>query len=173
MGGTRVALQVRPERSEDISAIRAVHDAAFGRPDEGKLVDALRTEGCARVSVVADEEGQVVGHILFSALEIVGQQPTVAGLTLAPLAVIPSRQRRGIGSTLVREGLRRSVGQGHRIVLVVGHPGYYPRFGFSAQLAKALKSPYAGDSFMALELVPGALQGVGGKVQYPAPFATF
>ena len=173
MGGTPLALQVRPERSEDFLAIRAVHEAAFGRPDEGKLIDALRAEGHARVSLVADEEGQVVGHILFSDLGIAGPRSTVAGLALAPLAVIPPRQRRAIGSALVREGLRRAVDQGHRIVLVVGHPTYYPRFGFSAQLAKVLTSPYAGDSFMALELVPGALQGVSGEVQYPEPFAAF
>ncbi len=143
---------------------------AFGRDDEGKLVDALGAEGFGRLSLVADAEGQVVGHILFSDLKIVGQGSSVAGLALAPLAVIPSRQRQGIGSALVREGLRRCADEGHRIVLVVGHRGYYPRLGFSAQLAKKLSSPYAGDSFMALALVPGALQGVRGEVKYPRPF---
>jgi putative acetyltransferase len=166
-----LAFIVRPERPNDLAAIRAVNQSAFGRQIEGKLVDALRAQGYARMSLVAEEEGQVVGHILFSDLAIVGQRSTVAGLALAPLAVIPRCQRQGIGSALVREGLRRSVDQGHRIVLVVGHPAYYPRFNFSAQLAKALTSPYAGDSFMALELVPGALQGVSGEVRYPEPFA--
>jgi putative acetyltransferase len=168
-----LTLEVRPERSDDFSAIRAVNQAAFGRPDEGKLVDALRAEGYAELSLVADDQGHVVGHVLFSHLDIVGQRLTVAGLALAPLAVVPSRQRQGIGSALVREGLKRLRDQGHRIVLVVGHPAYYPRFGFSAELATKLNSPYAGDSFMALELAPGALQGVGGEVQYPGPFSAF
>ncbi|MBI3839236.1 MAG: N-acetyltransferase [Planctomycetia bacterium] len=168
-----MTFKVRPEGPENVLAIRAVNRAAFGRDDEGKLVDVLRAEGFARLSLVADEEGQVVGHILFSDLGIVGQGSTVAALALAPMAVVPSRQRQGIGSALVREGLRRLVDQGQRIVLVVGHRAYYTRFGFSAQLAKKLTSKYAGDSFMALELAAGALEGVTGEVKYARPFVGF
>ena len=164
---------VRPERSEDVPAIRAVVEAASGREDEVKLVDALRDRGFVRLSLVAVEDVEIVGHILFSELDIVDQKSSVKALALAPMAVIPSRQRQGIGTTLIREGLQLGANQGHRIVLVLGHPGYYPRFGFSAELARPLKSPYAGDSFMALELVPDALEGVTGEVRYAPPFEAF
>ena len=121
-------------------------------------------------SLVAEEGGRVVGHILFSDLPIVTADGTVEALALAPLAVLPSHQRRGIGSLLVREGLRACREAGHRIVVVLGHPEFYPRFGFSAELAERLKSPFSGPAFMAAELVPGALEGVEGEVRYPPPF---
>jgi putative acetyltransferase len=163
---------VRPEGGADAAAVREVNRLAFGRPEEAALVDALRAGGHARLSLVAEDEGRVVGHVLFSDLVISTPTGRVEALALAPLAVLPSHQRRGIGSALVREGLRLAAGQGHRIVIVLGHPDYYPRFGFSAKLAEPLASPYAGPSFMALELVPGALRGVAGEVCYPPPFAS-
>lgn len=86
------------------------------------------------------------------------------------MAVLPAKQRQGIGSQLVREGLRVCAEAGHRIVVVLGHPDFYPRFGFSAQLAERLKAPFARPAFMALELVPGALENIIGEVRYPPPF---
>ncbi len=86
------------------------------------------------------------------------------------MAVLPSYQRTGIGTRLLQEGLRACAEAGHRIVVVLGHPAYYPRFGFSAAMAERLKAPFSGEAFMALELVPGALTGVVGKVCYPPPF---
>jgi putative acetyltransferase len=115
---------------------------------------------------VAEEGKEIVGHILFSDLPI----GTLHALALAPVAVLPGRQRQGIGSRLVQEGLRRCVEAGHRVVVVLGHADYYPRFGFSARLAEQLQAPFSGPSFMALELVPGALAGVAGQVRYPPPF---
>jgi putative acetyltransferase len=162
---------VRAERPEDRPAIWQVNRLAFGQDDEARLVDELRDEGYARVSLVADQDGDVVGHILFSQLPIVTKDGTVEALALAPMAVVPSHQRRRIGSSLVTEGLRACREAGHRIVVVLGHPGFYPRFGFSPKLAERLKSPYSGKAFMALELVPSALDGVEGEVNYPPPFA--
>ena len=133
-------------------------------------MDALRDGGYARLSLVAEEGGRVVGHVLFSDLPIVTQAGTLHALALAPVAVLPSRQRQGVGSLLVREGLRLCAEQGHRVVVVLGHPDYYPRFGFSARRAGRLKAPFSGAAFMALELVPGALAGVTGEVRYPPPF---
>jgi putative acetyltransferase len=162
---------VRPETTADHEAIRHVNRLAFGQDAEARLVDALRQGGHIRVSLVAEQDGQVVGHILFSDLPIVTNAGTVPALALAPMAVLPECQNRGIGSALVRRGLEVCKEQGHRIVVVVGHPHFYPRFGFSSKLAAHLDSPYSGrESFMAVELVPGALDGVAGRVQYPPPF---
>lgn len=89
------------------------------------------------------------------------------------MAVVPEYQRQGIGSELVRRGLDVCRDQGHRIVVVLGWPHFYPRFGFSAELTRALESPFSGESFMAIELVPGSLDGVIGRVEYPPPFGVF
>jgi putative acetyltransferase len=161
---------IRTESPEDRTAIWQVNRLAFGREDEPRLVDELRDEGYARVSLVAELAGQIVGHVLFSHLPIMSASGIVNALSLAPMAVVPSEQQKGIGSTLVTEGLRACREAGHRIVVVLGHPDFYPRFGFSANLAARLKSPYNGPSFMALELVPGALDGIDGEVRYPPPF---
>ena len=173
-GGTqegRLAIVVRDELPDDRQAIRAVHRLAFGRDDEADLVDALRDGGYVRASLVAEVERVIVGHILFSDLPIVGETGTVAALALAPLAVLPEYQRQGIGSQLIRAALDACRGQGHRIVVVLGHSEFYQKFGFSSELARLLESPFSGKpSFMALELVAGALQGVKGKVQYASPF---
>jgi putative acetyltransferase len=165
-----MGIVIREEETADRPSIREVNRRAFGRDDEGRLVDALRAGGDARVALVAEEEGRAVGHILFSALTIATPRGPVGALALAPMAVLPSHQRRGIGSGLVREGLRACRERGHRIVIVLGHPGFYPRFGFSARLTERLASPYAGEAFLALELVPGALADVAGEVRYPPPF---
>jgi putative acetyltransferase len=164
-------VRVRAETPEDLEAIREVNRRAFGREEEARLVDALRDGGYSRLSLVAEEGGRVVGHVLFSDLPILTPQAsTLHALALAPVAVLPDRQRQGIGSRLVREGLRACAEAGHRVVVVLGHPAYYPRFGFSAQLAERLKAPFSGPAFMALELVPGALENVTGEVHYPPPF---
>lgn len=163
---------LRSEKPDDHDAIRAVNLLAFDREDEGQLVDALRMSGDARLSLIAEIEGRVVGHILFSILSINTPAGPIAALALAPMAVVPEHQRQGIGSALVREGLRISREQGHRIVIVVGYPEYYPRFGFSTAQADRLRSPYSGPAFMALALVPGALDAVEGEVRYPSPFSS-
>jgi putative acetyltransferase len=166
-----MSVVIRTETSGDQEAIRHVHRLAFGQDAEAQLVDALRDGGYVRASLVAEKDGQVVGHILFSDLPIVTQAGTVPALALAPLAVLPEWQHQGIGSALVRRGLEVCQEQGHRIVVVLGHPHFYRRLGFSSELAAHLDSPFGGgDSWMALELVPGALAGVAGRVDYPPPF---
>jgi putative acetyltransferase len=166
-----MSVVIRLEASEDHEAIRHVNCLAFGQDAEARLVDALRDGGYVRASLVAEQDGQVVGHILFSDLPIVTEARTVSALALAPMAVLPKCHNQGIGSAMIRHGLEVCKEQGHRIVVVVGHPHFYPRFGFSSKLASVLASPFGGgDSWMALELVPGALDGVTGRVQYPPPF---
>jgi putative acetyltransferase len=166
-----MSLVIRTEKPVDREAIQRVNRLAFGRDDEARLVDALRDEGYVRLSLVAELGGVVVGHILFSDLPIVGETATVSAVALAPVAVAPTYQRQQIGSELIRRGLANCRDAGQRIAIVLGHPDFYRGFGFSAELARPLDSPFAGNpAFMALELVPGALDGVRGRVEYPPPF---
>lgn len=167
--GTFLSLSVREERSDDLKAIREINRGAFGRDDEARLVDALRAEGAVIVSLVAEEDGRVVGHILFSMLPITTEAGTLSAAALAPMAVRPDLQRRGIGSALVWRGIEACGERGLSAVVVLGHPGYHPRFGFSP-VAGRLRDPFsAGDAFMALELVPDALT-VPGTVRYAPAF---
>ncbi len=160
---------IRERMPDDDSAIRRLNDMAFGGADESKLIEDLRTAGLVAVELVAVDP-MVDGHILFSALDVtVGGKPLRA-LALAPMAVLPHRQRHGIGSALVRTGLQQARERGWQAVVVLGHQDYYPRFGFSAAIARPLKAPFSGASFMALELELGALQGGAGRVVYPPPF---
>lgn len=170
-GLVAVPMLVRRESASDHDAVRHIHRRAFGRDDEAYLVDAIRQGGHASVSMVAEIDGQTVGHILFSRLTIVGDEGSVEALALAPMAVSPDCQKLGVGSVLVRRGLEVCKEDGHRIIVVLGHANFYPRFGFSAKLAELLQSPYgAGPSHMALELTPGALRDVHGKLKYAPPF---
>src|SRR4051794_14530158 len=120
-----MSVRTRAEAAADHDAIRRVHRLAFGLDEEARLVDALRAGGHARLSRGAGQEGRVVGHILFSALPITTGAGVVPALALAPVAVLPGSQRRGVGSALVRAGLAGCRARGHRAVVVVGYPPYY------------------------------------------------
>ena len=155
-------ITIAEEGPEHHAAVAALHRAAFGGPYEADLVAA---------SLVALEDGGVViGHVLFSDLPVEVDGAPVRAVSLAPMAVRPDRQGRGIGTWLVAEGLPTLRERGRTAVVVLGHVRYYPRFGFSAELARKLASPFPGEAFMALELVPGALAGRAGSVRYPAAF---
>ena len=164
-------VHIREETAADLEAIREVNRRAFGGESEVRLVDRLREDGLVVTSLVAVEDERVVGHILFSELTIVTGHSDVSAATLAPLAVIPERQRAGVGSALTRRGLEICRERGRAAVVLVGHPAYYPRFGFSSEMAKAIRSPYsgAGEAWMATELTPGALS-TGGEARFPAAF---
>jgi|HubBroStandDraft_5_1064220.scaffolds.fasta_scaffold421309_2 putative acetyltransferase len=158
------------ENSAELRAIRAVNEAAFGEVAEADLVDKLRGDGSALVSLVAERESAIIGHVLFSRMWIDTTPGLVPAVALAPVAVVPEHQRSGIGQRLIERGLDLLRARGERIVLVLGHPGYYPRFGFSAEKAALLEAPFPREAFMAMELVDGALVGVQGRVVYPPPF---
>jgi putative acetyltransferase len=162
--------EIRAEKPGDVPAVREVNRLAFGREDEARLVDDLRNGTHARISLVASREDKTIGHVMFSALSIETEYGSVEALALAPVAVVPKAQGQGVGSALIREGLRRCRDLGYSIVIVVGEPDYYSRFGFSSNLARKLRSRYSGEAFMALELTPQALNGVEGDVRYPPPF---
>lgn len=165
-------LRVRPEVASDHAAVRVVNEQAFGQPAEADLVKALRTRAAPVVSLVAEVEGRIVGHIVFSpvTVEVGGEGMLLMGL--APMAVRPDRQRQGIGTQLVRAGLEACADLGAAAVVVLGHPAYYPRFGFRRAAGFGLQSEYdvPPEAFLAIELVPGALDGVEGTVAYHPAF---
>jgi putative acetyltransferase len=168
-------ITVRAERPEDYAGIHEVNRLAFGRENEARLVEALRkSEGfIPELSLVAlKEDGAVIGHILFDPITVLMKEGSLPALALAPLAVLPEFQRQGIGSALVRKGLEECLREGHKVVVVIGHPDYYPRFGFSSARARGLDVafPVPDEAFLVLELVPGILNGVPGTVQYPPAF---
>lgn len=163
-------MTIRVEGPGDREQIGGVHTVAFGRADEAELIVSLRSEGAVLASFVAEEAGRVVGHVLFSRMFIDAQDRSIAAVALAPLAVRPERQRVGIGGALVRHGLAWLRDSGESIAIVLGHPSYYPRFGFSGGAAERLESPFRKEAFMALELEPGALRGISGRVRYAKAF---
>jgi putative acetyltransferase len=167
------ALRIRTENSQnsrELASIRAVNTAAFGRSDEADLVDQLRAGLYVLASHVAEADGRIVGYLMFSRMSIDASDACIPAAALAPVAVLPEFQRRGIGSLLIQRGLELLRADGESIVIVLGHPDFYPRFGFSPEKARRLLSPFPPAAFMALELTPGALDGISGRVVYPPPF---
>jgi putative acetyltransferase len=166
-------MTIRPEQPDDIAAIRAVNEAAFDTRAEADLVDLLRAQASPLISLVAHDEGAVVGHILFSPVSLLGH-PDATIMGLAPMAVLPMHQRRGIGSALVRAGLDACREGEFDAVIVLGHAAYYPRFGFQPASRFGIGCEYdvPDEVFLALELQPGALSGLSGTIRYHPAFAT-
>jgi putative acetyltransferase len=166
-------LLIRPEQPADLTAIHHVVEQAFqqafGSMAEAKLVDTLRANGKAIVSLVAVENDQIVGHILFS--EVTLGDTTIIGL--APLAVLPSQQKQGIGALLTNAGIAACRSAGYTAMVVLGHPDYYPRFGFVPASQFGIKSEYdvSDETFMALELQTGALANCAGVAKYQPEFS--
>jgi len=161
---------IRFEEADDKPSIRWVNESAFAHPDEAGLIERLRQEGAVLLSLVAQVEEQIVAHILFSRMWIDSAGGSIAAVALAPLAVLPTHQRKGIGGRLIRGGLDCLRDHDEEIVIVLGHPDYYSRFGFSAEKTRGLESPFPPHAFMATELRAGALTGIRGKVRYPVAF---
>lgn len=166
-------LIIRAEQPGDVLAIEAINRQAFGRPGEANLVNALRPSLPRRdYSRVALLDGKPVGHILFSPILIDTGDRVESALALAPMAVLPEVQGQGIGSALVRDGLETLRQLGERIVVVLGHSDFYPRFGFQTASKYGIRAPFEVPDpvFMVIELQPGALQGIQGTVRYPPAF---
>lgn len=167
-------LKIRSESQSDYSSITLVNELAFGQQNEGILVEKLRKKQNynKELSLVALLSAEVVGHILFFPVSIddgVSQHPTLA---LAPVSVLPDFQNLGIGTQLIKTGLKKSADVGFQSVIVLGHPGYYHKFGFKPASLFDIKAPLevADEVFMALELVQGSLSGISGVVVYPNEF---
>jgi putative acetyltransferase len=165
--------QVREEQVGDADGIRLVNELAFAGPDEARLVEALRGVP-GTISLVATAGDDLVGHILFTPVQVEGIDAAHAVVGLGPMAVRPDHQRLGVGSQLVRAGLHACGAAGYAGAVVVGHPAYYPRFGFVAGDTKGLRCEYAvpREAFMVLELVPGTFEGAAGVVKYRPEFGT-
>jgi putative acetyltransferase len=159
---------IRREAPSDRAAIRRVNEAAFGGSGEANAIDALRNRGQLALSLVAVEDEQVVGHILFTPAIIESADRVWPALGLAPLAVLPECQRQGIGTALMQAGLEECRQLGYERIIVLGHTGYYPRFGFVPARRFSIGNQFGvkGDEFMILEMRPGALDGVKGIAKY-------
>ena len=166
-------MTIRPERSTDRADIRRVNLEAFGTVGEADLVEALRANAIPLVSLVAEDANAIVGHILFSPVTL-SADPHRLAMGLAPMAVTPARQRQGIGSALVTHGLAACRQLGSAAVVVLGHPTFYPRFGFVPGSRFGLTCEYdvPDDVFMARELRPDAFTGMAGLVRYHDAFST-
>lgn len=149
-----------------------VETAAFGRINEARLVDSLRSAGALTFSAVAEAESKVVGHAAFSPVKIEDERGSFEALALAPVAVLPTWQRKGVGSALLKWSLDECRRLGHKLVIVVGHPEYYPRFGFVPATPGGIRCPFdvPSEAFMLLELQPGALAGRTGTIKYRPEF---
>lgn len=164
-------MRIRPEETADAPMVRAVNEAAFESSEEADIVDALRKREKSLVSLVAEADGEVVGHIVFSPVTV-SANPGVLLMGLGPMSVLPNHQQKGIGSALVREGLDRCLSIGCSAVVVLGHPDYYPRFGFVPASRYGISSEYDApdEAFMIIELRPGSLRGISGRASYDEAF---
>lgn len=145
-------MQIRLSRAADSQAIRDVHLRAFPTRMEADLVDQLVADGDALVSIVAQDDG-IVGHVLLSRMNVVADGRALDAQGLGPVAVVPNHQRGGIGSALIEAAVREAKSAGTQMLFLLGEPGFYGRFGFTAAAAKPFESPYAGPYFQALALV--------------------
>ena len=164
---------IREEREEDREAIRAVNEKAFGQTAEANIVDMLRKSCSGLLSLVALEGDEIVGHVLFSPAKIEGSTKTIEGMGLAPMAVLPERQRQGVGTQLVKRGIEMVRSRDCPFIIVLGHPEYYPRFGFVRASLHGIRSQWDGvpnEAFMILILDQSAMKGVSGVARYRDEF---
>jgi putative acetyltransferase len=167
-------LKIRPEQEKDFKDIRKITHDAFANEEEPDLIEAIRESEfyIPELSLVAEMGGKVKGYIMFSRISVVRDNGDMEVLSLAPMAVSPDMQNRGIGSGLVKKGIEKCRMLGHRIIIVIGHPEFYPRFGFVLARGSGFEVPFdvPDEAFMVAGLVDGALDSPGGMVVFSPPF---
>ena len=168
-----MTLSIREEQAGDVGTVRTVNESAFGQPEEAGVVDKLRDACDDLLSLVAVHDGEVVGHVLFSPATIEGDQQVIRGVGLAPMAVLPDHQRKGIGSKLIGAALAILGDRQCPFVIVLGHPEYYPRFGFEPASKYGIRCQWEGvpdEAFMLLVLDESVVRGVSGVARYRDEF---
>ena len=167
-------IDIRHETPDDYHAVRDVNLAAFETPAEADLIDRIRhtPQYIPALSLVAIVDGVITGHALFSEIAIERQTGNLRALALGPIAVLPAYQRQGIGTRLIETGHQQAAERGYPFVVLLGHPEYYPRFGYVPAGPYGLSVPWdvPPEAFMVCELVPGSLESVAGQVRYAEPF---
>ena len=163
--------RVRAATPGDKAAIRKVHLAAFPTELEADLVERLERDGDAAISLVAEDSGEVIGHILLSRMDVRSEGRELEALGLAPVAVLPDRQGTGVGSALIDAGLSAARDKQAEIIFVLGEPSYYGKFGFSGDSARPFASPYAGEYFQAKVLGNDLRAPASGRADYAPAFA--
>ena len=158
-------LWIRPATLDDAEAITALTDAAFGTPEEAQIIAQLAQDGDSLASLVAHNDREILGHIQFFKVWVDGEDIACG---LGPVSARPDVQKRGIGAGLIRFGLTLMEGAGRSHCFLLGHADYYPRFGFSAELAATFDSPWSGPNFMAIKLTETG--PTSGTLRYPAAF---
>jgi putative acetyltransferase len=167
---------LRTETPKDYDHVYQLNIAAFGnREDESKLIERIRLseEFIPELSIIADNQGEIVGHILLSKAKVVQADEIYDVIVLAPVAVHPMHQKKGIGGMLINEGVKRATRLGYGLVLLIGHPTYYPKFKFqqAAKYGLTLRQfDVPEDVFMVRELIEGELGRISGELQYPKAF---
>jgi putative acetyltransferase len=166
-----MSIEIREECAGDVAAVRDVNRRAFGQDQESNIVDALRANGAALLSLVATLNDRVVGHIMYSPVSVGGK---AEGAALGPMAVVPEFQRQGIGSKLIEAGNRKLKEAVCPFIIVVGHAGYYPRFGFRPASEHGIKCEWdvPDDVFMLLVLDEAKMAGVSGSAKYRHEFSS-
>jgi putative acetyltransferase len=167
-------MSIRKENPGDIEKIRDINIAAFKTDAEARLVNALRVSGVAFMSLVFEQNDDLLGHIFFTPVEFEDEHPGVRLMGLAPMAVLPGHQNSGIGSTLVKEGIQKCMADSYDAIVVLGHPEFYTRFGFRPSVEFGIKSEYdvPDEVFMVLELRKNSLDGINDIVKFNAKFAS-
>ena len=167
-------MNIRKEKDSDKEIIWKVNAEAFETEAEANLVNALRDSGNSFISLVAEKDEEIVGHILFTPVELIGDDSGLKLMGLAPMAVLPKFQKKSIGSQLVKTGKEICSTQGYDAIVVLGHPEYYPKFGFVPSVKYGIKSEYdvPDEAFMLLELKKDSLKDKNGVIKYHSAFGS-
>ena len=165
-------MHIRKEKPTDVEKIWNINSKVFESDAEANLVNAVRNSGIFFLSLVYEEGHDLVGHILFTPVELVGDTSGIRVMGLAPMAVVPGLQKKGIGSSLVKAGIQECISEDYDAIVVLGHPNYYPKFGFRPSINYGIKSEYEVPDavFMLLELKKNSLRRTKGTVKYHATF---